>query len=68
MEMNKRGATNFEDIIQVVAGASALFVPVAFSEEAWDLGRTLPVGDIIILSRFSICIIRSEEEQDHDEF
>lgn len=44
MEMNKQGTTNFEDIIQVVVGASALSVPVAFSEEAWALGRTRVTG------------------------
>ena len=49
MEINKQGTTNFEDIIQVVVGASALSVPVAFSEEAWNLGRPLPVANIIVL-------------------
>jgi len=57
MEMIKQGTTNFEDIIQVVVGASALCVPVAFSEEAWNLGRTLPVANIIVLVALSLLFV-----------
>jgi uncharacterized membrane protein len=57
MEMSKQNTTNFEDIIQVVVGACALSVPVAFSEEAWNLGRTLPVANIIILVVLSLLFV-----------
>jgi uncharacterized membrane protein len=55
--MNNTGPTNFEDIIQVVVGASALSVPVAFSEEAWNLGRTLPPVNIVLLVLLSLLFI-----------
>lgn len=57
MEMSKRNTTNFEDIIQVVVGASALSVPVAFSEEAWNLGRTLPIANIVGLVVLSLLFV-----------
>jgi len=55
--MSKHSTTNFEDIIQVAVGASALAVPVAFSEEAWNLGRTLPVAYIILLIVLSLLFV-----------
>lgn len=55
--MKHLGTTNFEDIIQVIVGASALSVPVAFSEEAWNLGRTLPTLNIFVLIALSLLFI-----------
>lgn len=55
--MKHLGTTNFEDIIQVIVGASALSVPVAFSEEAWNLGRTLPTLNIFALIALSLLFI-----------
>lgn len=55
--MKNTSSTNFEDIIQVIVGASALSVPVAFSEEAWDLGRTLPITNIFFLVVLSLLFI-----------
>ena len=55
--MNPPKTTNFEDIIQVIVGASALSVPVAFTEEAWDLGRTLPVANVILLAVLSMLFV-----------
>ena len=57
MSMKSSHSTNFEDIIQVIVGASALSVPVAFSEEAWDLGRTLPISNILFLVVISLLFI-----------
>jgi hypothetical protein len=57
MFMKSSHSTNFEDIIQVIVGASALSVPVAFSEEAWDLGRTLPISNILFLVVISLLFI-----------
>lgn len=48
---------NSEDIIQVVVGASALTVPVAFSEESWRLSETLPLFNVIILLLLSLLFI-----------
>lgn len=55
--MKNSSTTNFEDVIQVIVGASALSVPVAFSEEAWDLGRTLPLTNVIFLIVISLLFI-----------
>lgn len=55
--MKHLGSTNFEDVIQVIVGASALSVPVAFSEEAWDLGRSLPIANIFLLVALSLLFI-----------
>ena len=58
MEMSKQNTTNFEDIIQDVVGACALCVPVVFSEEARNLGRTLPAANIIVLVVLSLLFVR----------
>lgn len=47
---------NFEDISQIVIGASAMAIPIAFSEELWEFGETLPVLNIIMLAILSITI------------
>ena len=48
---------NSEDIIQVVVGASALTVPVAFSEESRRLSETLPLFNVTILLLLSLLFI-----------
>lgn len=55
--MSKLNTANLEDVIQVVVGASALSVPVAFSEEAWNLSKTLPLKNILILIFLSLLFI-----------
>ena len=55
--MNNSNTINLEDIIQVFVGASALSVPVAFSEESWNLGRTLPLPNVILLVVLSLMFI-----------
>ena len=52
-----KDTTNFEDIMQVVVGASALAVPVAFSEESWNLGKSLPVYNILFIVILSLLFI-----------
>jgi len=52
-----KNTTNFEDVLQVIVGASALSVPVAFSEEAWNLSRTLPFTNIFLLALLSLLFI-----------
>ena len=48
---------NSEDASQVCVGAFALAVPVAFSEEAWRLGETLPVLNIAMLFSLSLLFL-----------
>jgi uncharacterized membrane protein len=57
LAMKRITSVNFEDVLQVIVGASALSVPVAFSEEAWNLGRTLPLINILFLFTLSIIFI-----------
>jgi uncharacterized membrane protein len=53
----KKGTVNRDDIIQVIIGASALTIPVAFSEEAWNLSKTLPTLNVIILLSLSLLLV-----------
>lgn len=53
----RENSINSEDIIQVVIGASALTVPVAFSEEAWRLSETLPLLNVMVLFLLSLIFI-----------
>lgn len=46
-----------EDIIQVIVGSSALSVPVAFSEESWNLSMTLPLSNLIFLIVLSLTFV-----------
>ena len=55
--MSNNSTTNFEDVIQVVVGASALAVPIAFSEEAWNLSRTLPIQNTVFLVFLSVLFL-----------
>ena len=45
------------DLMQVIVGASILAVPVAFTEETWRLGETLPLLNTLILSAVSLLFI-----------
>jgi uncharacterized membrane protein len=45
------------DIMQIIVGASILSVPVAFTQETWDLGRDLPLRNVFILAGISILFI-----------
>lgn len=48
---------NTEDASQVCVGAFALAVPIAFSEEAWRLGETLPFANIMMLLSLSVLFL-----------
>jgi uncharacterized membrane protein len=45
------------DLMQVVVGASILAVPVAFTEETWNLGAQLPIASVLGLSALSLLFI-----------
>jgi len=48
---------NLEDASQVAIGAFALGVPISFSEEAWKLGETLPVQNLLLLFLLSVVFL-----------
>jgi len=48
---------NLEDASQIIIGAFALAIPVSFSEEAWKLGATLPLFNLILLLLLSILFL-----------
>jgi len=48
---------NLEDASQVAIGAFALAVPISFSEEAWLLGETLPVKNLMYISLLSVVFL-----------
>ena len=52
-----RFSFNAEDAIQVCVGAFALAVPISFSEEAWQLGNTLPIPNLLLLMALSISFL-----------
>ena len=45
------------DVIQIIVGAAILTVPVAFTEEVWTLGETLPLNNVIALAALSLLFI-----------
>lgn len=47
----------FKDIIQIFVGATLLAIPMAYTEETWKLGETLPILNVAILAALSIVFI-----------
>jgi uncharacterized membrane protein len=45
------------DVMQVIVGASILAIPVAFTEETWNLGESLPLNNILALMMLSLTFI-----------
>lgn len=45
------------DLMQIIVGATILAVPVAFTEETWDLGERLPAANVVVLAFVSIVFI-----------
>ncbi|MFD2231293.1 DUF2391 family protein [Alkalimarinus sediminis] len=48
---------NLEDASQVAIGAFALAVPISFSEEAWNLGESLPLINLLYIFILSIVFL-----------
>ena len=48
---------NLEDASQVAIGAFALAVPVSFSEEAWKLGESLPLINLLLVFILSVVFL-----------
>lgn len=40
---------NLEDISQIIIGSFALCVPISFSQEAWEIAKTLPNLNLFLL-------------------
>jgi uncharacterized membrane protein len=45
------------DLMQVIVGASLLAIPLAYTEETWNLGATLPLENIFVLLGLSVGFI-----------
>lgn len=48
---------NPRDIMQVIIGSALLAIPVSLTEEAWNLGESLPNLNISILSIVSLLLV-----------
>ena len=48
---------NLEDASQVAIGAFALAVPISFSEEAWRIGETLPMSNLLLVFILSVAFL-----------
>ena len=48
---------NLEDASQVAIGSFALSVPISFSEEAWKIGETLPIQNLLLVFLLSIVFL-----------
>ncbi len=47
------------DILEILVGASILAVPVAFTEEVWDMGDELPWLNVFLLSLVALLFMGS---------
>jgi uncharacterized membrane protein len=45
------------DIMQVIIGSALLAIPVSLTEEAWNLGETLPISNIFLIALISLVLI-----------
>lgn len=45
------------DLAQIIVGASILSVPVAFTQETWDLGSELPLENVLALCGVSLLFL-----------
>jgi uncharacterized membrane protein len=45
------------DLMQIVVGSSILALPLAYTEETWNLGGELPLGNVILLGVLSMLFI-----------
>ena len=48
---------NFEDASQIFVGAFALAVPISFTQDAWLLGETLPLANLLMLFALSVLFL-----------
>ncbi len=43
-----------EDLVQLAVGACVLAIPIAYTEEVWNLGASLPPGRILLIVLVSL--------------
>lgn len=48
---------NMEDVSQIVVGSAALAIPISFSEEAWNIGATLPFFKLLLVFFLSMAFL-----------
>ena len=48
---------NLEDISQIIIGSFAFAIPISFSEEAWNISRTIPFLNLSVLLFLSFCFL-----------
>ena len=46
-----------KDLFEIIVGAAILVIPLAITEEAWDLGRDLPLLNILMIAAGSYTVI-----------
>lgn len=44
-------------VLQAIVGATLLAVPIGFTQETWDLGRTLPVWNVLVILFISLFFV-----------
>jgi uncharacterized membrane protein len=45
------------DVMQVIVGATLLAIPLSYTEETWNLGEKLPLGNIVALVALSVLFV-----------
>lgn len=45
------------DIMQVIVGSALFAIPVSLTEEAWNLGETLPISNVSLIATLSLVLI-----------
>ena len=48
---------DLEDLWQIVIGSTMLSVPIAFTEESWDLSKSLPLLNLFVIILLSLSFI-----------
>lgn len=48
---------NSEDASQIAIGAFAMAMPIAFTQEAWVMAETLPLGNVFLLCTLSLIFL-----------
>jgi len=48
---------DFEDLSQLIIGSTVLSVPIAFTEEAWNLSETIPILNLGVIMLLTLCFI-----------
>jgi uncharacterized membrane protein len=48
---------HLHDVFQIIIGAMLLATPIVFTQEVWELGTTLPLRNIVVLSVISIFLL-----------